>query len=78
MDNLDLQSQESGIDVILDENEFQRKGNGFVVKNKRSNGEEIEMQNTKDDMEEITRETKLIMAAFQKRFLYFLTLSLPL
>ena len=35
MNNLDLETQELGIDVVLDENEAQRKGNGFGVR-KRS------------------------------------------
>lgn len=35
MDNLDVETQELGIDLVLDENEAQRKGNGYGIK-KRS------------------------------------------
>ena len=35
MDNLGLETQESETDIVLDENEFPRNGNGFGVK-KRS------------------------------------------
>ena len=35
MDNLGLETQDSEIEVVLDENEFPRNGNGFGVK-KRS------------------------------------------
>ena len=35
MDSVELRSQESGIDVVLDENQAQRHGNGYGIK-KRS------------------------------------------